>query len=60
VLKLLREYVQLRLDITQRPKPQTGLVAAIDRSNALQEVLWQQAEAVSMKDNSMVPTGLFI
>jgi uncharacterized membrane protein YidH (DUF202 family) len=60
VLKLLREYVQLRLDITQRPTPQADLVAAIDRSNALQEALWQQAEAVSMKDNSMVPTGLFI
>jgi uncharacterized membrane protein YidH (DUF202 family) len=60
VLKLLREYVQLRLDITQRPTPQADLVAAVDRSNALQEALWQQAEAVSMKDNSMVPTGLFI
>jgi uncharacterized membrane protein YidH (DUF202 family) len=60
VLKLLREYVQLRLDITQRPTPQADLVAAIDRSNALHEALWQQAEAVSMKDNSMVPTGLFI
>jgi uncharacterized membrane protein YidH (DUF202 family) len=60
VLKLLREYVQLRLDITQRPTPQAHLVAAIGRSNALQEALWQQAEAVSMKDNSMVPTSLFI
>jgi hypothetical protein len=36
-----------------------GLLA-IDRSNALQEALWQQAAAVSAKDSSMVPTGLFI
>ena len=61
VLKLLREYVQIRLDITQRAAvSQTELRAAIDRSNALQEALWQQAAAVSAKDSSMVPTGLFI
>ena len=60
VLKLLREYVQTRLDITQRTTSQSELMAAIDRSNALQEALWQHAEAVSAKENGMVPTGLFI
>ena len=60
VLKLLREYVQTRLDITQRTTSQSELMAAIDRSNALQEALWQQAEAVSAKENGMVPSGLFI
>ena len=60
VLNLLREYVQTRLDITQRTTSQSELMAAIDRSNALQEALWQQAEAVSAKENGMVPSGLFI
>jgi hypothetical protein len=60
VLKLLREYVQIRFDIIQRPTSQAELMAAIDRSNAVQEALWQQAEAASAKDNGMVPTGLFI
>src|SRR4029077_20290368 len=32
----------------------------IERSNIIQEALWQQVKAISAKDNSMVPTGLFI
>src|SRR5882757_57869 len=32
----------------------------LDRSNALQETLWQQVKAVAAKDRSFVPTGLFI
>src|SRR5262249_60033589 len=56
----LREYVQIRLDITRRVPTQTELSAAIERSNALQEALWQQASAVAAKDNAMVPAGLFI
>ena len=59
-LKLLREYVQIRLDLTQRPASQTELMSAINRSNAIQEALWQQAEAISVKDSGMVPAGLFI
>ena len=60
VLKLLREYVKIRLDITQRPVSRSELIATIDRSNAIQEALWLQAKAVAAKDNGMVPTGLFI
>jgi hypothetical protein len=60
ILKLLREYVAVRLDITARPVSRAELAAAIDRSNALQEALWQQAKATSTKDTGMVPTGLFI
>jgi hypothetical protein len=60
VLKLLREYVTVRLDITKRPVSRLELAAAVDKSNALQEALWQQAKAMSAKDASMVPTGLFI
>jgi hypothetical protein len=59
-LKLLQEYVKIRLDITKRPVSRTELVAAIDRSNVLQEALWQQAKAIAAKDSGLVPTGLFI
>jgi hypothetical protein len=60
VLKMLREYVKLRLDITQRPASRSELIAVIDRSNAIQEALWQQAKAIAEKDKGIVPTGLFI
>ena len=61
VLKLLRDYVQLRLDLTGRAvvSPRE-LNDTITRSNAIQEALWQQAMAVAAKDNAMVPTGLFL
>jgi hypothetical protein len=59
-LKLLREYVKVRLNITQSiPSPQET-AAAITRSNAIQEALWQQVKAVAAKDSALVPTGLFI
>ncbi len=59
-LKLLREYVKIRLDITQRLLSPAELDAAIARSDKLQEALWQIAKAAAAKDNGMVPTGLFI
>ncbi len=59
-LKLLREYVQIRLDVTRSDPTPQEFKAAIDRSNAIQETLWRQAEAVAAKDNAMVPTGLYI
>lgn len=59
-LKLLREYVKIRLDITQRVLSPAELDAAIARSDKLQEALWQIAKAAAAKDNGMVPTGLFI
>ena len=60
VLSLLREYVKIRLDITQRPTSPAELAAAIDHSNRIQEALWQQTKAIAAKDNGLVPTGLFI
>jgi hypothetical protein len=60
ILRLLREYVQLRLDVTLDSSPRSALTAAIVRSSAIQELLWQQARAVAIKDNAMVPTGLFV
>jgi hypothetical protein len=59
-LKLLQEYVKIRLDITRRPASATELETAIEQSNAIQEALWQQAMATAAKDSGMVPTGLFI
>jgi hypothetical protein len=59
-LNLLREYVQLRLDVTQGLRSALENDAVIARSNAIQESLWQQAKAVSAKDSGMVPTGVFI
>jgi hypothetical protein len=59
-MKLLRAYVQVRLDITRRVLPPKENAAAIARSRAIQEALWQQAKAVAAKDNAVVPTGLFI
>jgi hypothetical protein len=60
VLGLLRDYANIRLDITQRLGTRDDLAAAIEKSNALQEKLWQQAMAMAATDNAMVPTGLFI
>jgi hypothetical protein len=60
VLKLLKEYVQIRVDIVQSGPSMAELRTVVDRSNVIQEALWQQAKAIAAKDNSMVPTGLFI
>jgi len=60
VNKLLRDYVKVRLAITQRVASAGELDAAIVRSGEIHEALWQQTKLLAAKDNSMVPTGLFI
>lgn len=60
ILKLLREYTQMRVDYIPTGKSMAELPALIGRSNQIQEALWQQAKALAAKDNNMVPTGLFI
>jgi hypothetical protein len=60
ILKLLKEYVQIRVDVVQSDPSMAELRTVVDRSNAIQEALWQHAKAIVAKDNSMVPTGLFI
>ena len=55
-----REYVQVRLDITQRAPTPEEFSAAVSRSSEIHEALWQQAKAMAAKDNGIVPTGLFI
>ena len=59
-LKLLREYVQIRVEIVQRPRSVTELKAAIDRSSEIQEALWKNAMALAATDRELVPTGLYI
>jgi uncharacterized membrane protein len=59
-LKLLREYVKIRLEIVQAGTSLAELTSAINRSSALQEALWQQAKVMASIDKGVVPTGLFI
>ena len=59
-LRLLRDYVAIRLDVTRRTPTHSELETAIDRSNAIQEQLWLQVQSVAAKDAAMVPTGLYI
>jgi hypothetical protein len=59
-LALLRDYVNVRLEITQRIPSPSEFKAAIGRSNAILEALWQQAKLAATKNDAMVPTGLFI
>ncbi len=59
-LKLLQEYVQIRLDIARSGTSLVERVTAVARSNALQESLWQQARTMAAKDKGLIPTGLFI
>jgi hypothetical protein len=61
VLKLLRDYVEVRLDITRRMGvSRSDIIATVEQANRLQEALWQHAMAMAAKDPGMVPTGLFI
>jgi hypothetical protein len=60
VLSLLRDYVKIRLEVTQGDVTLAGLDAVMARSGELQEALWRQAMAVAGQDKGMVPTGLFI
>jgi hypothetical protein len=59
-LRLLRGYVQLRLDMIGRLPSATALNADTTRASELQEALWRQARAAAAKDNAMVPTGLYV
>ena len=47
VRKLLREYVQLRIDVLREPQDQISFEAATRRGDDLQAQLWQQAEEVN-------------
>src|SRR4249920_2690061 len=57
--QLLRDYVKLRLDMTQRVLTPAEFDAAVASSCQIHEGLWQQAMAVAAKNQELVPTGLF-
>lgn len=60
VITLLREYVEVRLDLTLKAIGGTDLPKAISRSNVLQEELWRQAMMLAATNDNVVPTGLFV
>ena len=59
-LALLREYTQLRLDVATPSTKPSDLDRFTQRSNEIQEALWQRAKVLAEKDKNLVPTGLFI
>lgn len=59
-LKLLKEYIQIRVGVAESGHSLAELNAAIDRSNAVQEALWIQTKALAAQDHNAVPTGVFI
>ncbi len=59
-LKLLRDYVQVRLDLTRKVSSPLEFKAALAQSNAIQEALWLQVKEIAAKNNAVVPAGLFI
>ena len=59
-LKLLQEYLQIRLDIARSGSSLVERMTAVTRSNAIQESLWQQTKDIASKDKGLIPTGLFI
>src|SRR6516164_9466789 len=59
-IKLLREYTQIRVDYISTGKSLAQSPSVIQRSNEIQELLWQQVKSLSIKDSNLVPTGIFI
>ncbi len=57
---LLRDYLQIRLEAARGTWSPQEREAAIARSGALQEKLWQVTKQAAARDPGMVPTGLFI
>jgi hypothetical protein len=60
VKKLLRDYVQMRIDLSLYPQSQSALEQARHRSNELQAALWQHAVAISAADPLSIRAGLFV
>ena len=56
----LRQYVQVRISLLQKPPSVAALKESIDQSNIIQELLWKQARNLINANDNMVPTGLYI
>lgn len=59
-LRLLRDYVAVRIEIVRADSSLAESMPLVNRSNALQEALWQEAKSLASHDRDVVPTGLFI
>jgi hypothetical protein len=59
-LKLLREYIGVRVSLLEGGNAAPALDQSVARSNDLQERLWREAKSAAAKDNAVVPTGLYI
>lgn len=60
VKKLLRDYVQVRLDLARSPPSAVTLERAVRRSNALQLQIWRYAAMSAAADPHSVSIGLFV
>jgi hypothetical protein len=60
VRTLLRDYVQLRIDLSRMPPSSTSLEQGVADSGEIQAKLWQHAMAVSAADPRSIPAGLFV
>ena len=60
VAKLLREYVDARIEYFEEEVNPDRVKDAIDKSEDLQKQVWSQAIAAVAKNPSAVPTGLFV
>jgi len=59
-LRLLREYAQIRVDYISSGKSLAESMAVINRSNQIQEELWLHVKQLSVRNDKMVPTGIYI
>ena len=59
-LKLLKEYANVRLEVTQSALNASVLKNAIAHSNQIQETLWRNTISVAAVNAAIVPTGVFI
>jgi hypothetical protein len=59
-LMLLREYMQIRLNLADHIPSSEEMDAALVQSNRIQEKLWQELSGLMVENNAMVPTGLYI
>lgn len=59
-VKLLRDYLQIELDLVHSPGPMPLLGTVVARSNEMQNNLWEEMRSASAKDGEMVPTGLYM
>jgi hypothetical protein len=59
-LKLFKDYARIRVSLAEGEQASEKNFAALQRSKEIQEALWRQAHGALVKDNAMVPTGLYI